>query len=79
MNFEFLADRTDAIPVVAKWYFDEWGYSVPGNSIQKTVKRISGKLNRDKAPLHMLAIENEKILGLLWLIFRRAAEMCQTA
>lgn len=67
MNFEFLADRQDAIPIVARWYFEEWGHKVPGNSIEQTIERISGKLNRDKAPLHILAIEDEKILGVAQL------------
>ena len=63
MNFQFLADRQDAIPIVAGWYFEEWGYKIPDNSIQQTIERISGKLNRDKAPLHILAVEDKKVLG----------------
>jgi GNAT superfamily N-acetyltransferase len=63
LNFQFLADRQDAIPIVAQWYFEEWGYQIPGNSVQQTIERINGKLNREKAPLHIVAIENEKVLG----------------
>jgi GNAT superfamily N-acetyltransferase len=63
LNFEFLIDRQDAIPIVAGWYFEEWGHKVLGNSILQTIERISGKLNRDKAPLHILAVEEEKVLG----------------
>jgi GNAT superfamily N-acetyltransferase len=67
MNFEFLADRRDAIPIVAKWYFEEWGYHVPGNSIEQTINRINGKLNYDKVPLPILAVEGKKILGVAQL------------
>lgn len=63
LNFQFLADRQDAIPIVAGWYFEAWGYKIPSNSIQQTIERISGKLNRDKAPLHILAVEDKKVLG----------------
>jgi GNAT superfamily N-acetyltransferase len=63
LNFEFLVDRQDVIPIVAGWYFEEWGHKVPGNSIPQTIERISGKLNRDKVPLHILAVEDEKVLG----------------
>jgi GNAT superfamily N-acetyltransferase len=63
LKFEFLADRKDTIPIVARWYFEEWGYNVPGNSIQQTIDRLNGKLNRDKAPLHVLAVEDGKVLG----------------
>jgi GNAT superfamily N-acetyltransferase len=63
LNFEFLVDRQDAIPIVAGWYFEEWGHKIPGNSIPQTIERISGKLNCEKAPLHILAVEDEKVLG----------------
>lgn len=52
---------------MAGWYFEEWGHKIPDNSIQKTIERISGKLNRDRVPLHILAIENEKVLGVAQL------------
>ncbi len=67
MNFEFIADRQDAIPIVARWYFEEWGQNVPGNSIEQTIDRINGKLDRHKLPLLILAIEDEKILGVAQL------------
>ena len=66
-NFEFLVDRQDAIPQVAKWYFEEWGYNVPGNSIQKSIDRIAGKVNREHPPLHILAMEDQKVLGVAQL------------
>jgi GNAT superfamily N-acetyltransferase len=67
LKFEFLVDRQSAIPIVANWYFAEWGHSVPGNSIAKTIDRIEGKLNRDRVPLHILVIEDEKVLGVAQL------------
>ena len=63
MKFEFLADRQDAIPIVAGWYFEEWGCNIPGNSLEQTIDRLNEKLNRDKLPLPILAVEAEKILG----------------
>ena len=63
MDFCLLADRTDALPLIARWYFGEWGHEQEGNSLQKTCERIRGKLNRDKAPLHVLAVEGEQVLG----------------
>ena len=62
LTFVFLADRPDAIPTVAEWDYEEWG-KVPGNSVQKTIKRINGKLNRDKPPLYILAISEDRVLG----------------
>jgi GNAT superfamily N-acetyltransferase len=67
LNFEFLVDRQEAIPIVARWYFDEWGHNNPSNSIPQTIERISGKLNRDRTPLHLLAMEDEQVLGVAQL------------
>jgi GNAT superfamily N-acetyltransferase len=63
LKFELLADRQDAIPIVARWYFEEWGSYVPYNSIEQTIDRISEKLNREELPVHILAVEEEQVLG----------------
>lgn len=67
--FVFLVNRQDAIPIVAKWYYEEWG-KIPGNSIQQTIERIKGKLNRDRPPFHILAIHQEKVVGVAQLKIR---------
>jgi GNAT superfamily N-acetyltransferase len=60
--FAFLADRADAIPTVATWYYETWG-NLPGNSVQKTIERIHTKLNRGKPPCHILAISDNHVVG----------------
>jgi GNAT superfamily N-acetyltransferase len=62
-----MADRQDAIPMVAKWYFEEWGKNVPGNSIKQTIERINRKLDHHKLPLLILATEDEEVLGVAQL------------
>lgn len=62
LAFVFLADRQAAIPTVAEWYYEEWG-KVPGNSVEKTIERIKGKLNHNKPPFHILAVSGDKVLG----------------
>jgi GNAT superfamily N-acetyltransferase len=66
LTFAFLADRQDAIVTVAQWYYNEWG-KVPGNSVEQTIERIKGKLNRDNPPLHILAISTGRVLGVAQL------------
>ena len=63
MHFELLADRPQDVPVIARWCFDEWGHSIAGNTFEQTCERISRKLNRDTAPLHVLAIEDGRPIG----------------
>ncbi len=28
MEFKFLSDSPEFIPLIAQWYFDEWGHAV---------------------------------------------------
>lgn len=70
MELKYLADIESAISTIAQWYYDEWGHNDPNNSLEKTCERIRGKLNRDKVPLHIVAVEDEKVLGVAQLKYR---------
>lgn len=69
MNFVYLADRPDAIPTIAEWYFNQWGYLQDVSSIEKTIQLLHQYLNRDKIPLILLAVENDEIVGAVQLKF----------
>jgi len=58
LEFAYLADRVDAVPVVARWYFDEWGDLRPGDSLSRTQDRLREFMNRDAIPCLLLAIED---------------------
>jgi GNAT superfamily N-acetyltransferase len=70
MNFVFLSDRPSALPLVASWYFQQWGHRTVGNSIETIARRLQGSLNRDKPPLLVLAVEQDEILGVAELKIR---------
>lgn len=63
MDIELLADRPESIPTIARWYFHEWGHVDDSNGYEKTCTHIQGMLNRDHAPLHVLAVEDGRVLG----------------
>jgi len=63
VEFQFLADRPDAIPVVARWYFDEWGHLSEGDSLERPCERLGDYLNRDAIPFTLLAVAGEDVLG----------------
>ena len=62
-QFELIADRVEAIPVVARWHFEQWGHMVPDSSFEKTCETISQSCNRDQAPLMVLAVEDNRVVG----------------
>jgi hypothetical protein len=70
ISFGLLADYPHFIPEIAGWYFNQWGYEVPGNSLQKTVERIHAELNRGKIPLHLVAIDSSTLAGVAQLKIR---------
>ncbi len=70
MELEFLADNENAIPILANWYFSEWGYVEKGNTLDKVTDKLYGYLNTDKIPLIILAIEEGEILGAAQLRYR---------
>jgi GNAT superfamily N-acetyltransferase len=70
MNFKLLADSEDAIPTIARWYFDEWGHLDEGSSVEKFRYKLGKALNRDRVPLVVLAVESDVIIGVTELKFR---------
>ncbi len=70
VEFQFLSDNQKAIPILAKWYFDEWGYLQSENSLAKVTKKLHSFLNIDKIPLIVLASKQGEILGAAQLKYR---------
>jgi len=70
MKLEYLSNRRDSIPVVAKWYFDTWGYLMPHENENEVQRALEAYLNTDKIPLMLLATEESNILGVAQLKLR---------
>lgn len=70
MKLDFLANHEKYIPVLADWYFKEWGNLVDGSSVSSIASKLNDYLNTDKVPLIVLAIENNELLGAVQLKFR---------
>jgi len=70
MKFEYLADHQKAMPIIAKWYFKEWGHRAEEGSAKEFSLNLQKYLNRDKIPLMVLAIDSEKIIGAAQIKYR---------
>lgn len=56
------------VSVVAHWYFEEWGRTQKDNSYEKTLAKVQSQMNKDRIPLHILAVEDDgHILGVAQL------------
>ena len=70
MELVLLADHQEAVPVVARWYYDEWGHQVPGSSYATTCDGLRGKLNRDRPPVPIIAVNGRTPIGAAQLKIR---------
>jgi GNAT superfamily N-acetyltransferase len=75
VEFAFLADRVDAVPVIARWYFEQWGHLVEGDSVERTRERIEGYMNRDEIPFILVATSDDDLVGAAQLRYREMPQM----
>ena len=62
-KIKYLADCLDAVPILAQWLFNEWGYRSPDGTVQGMMDNPSRRLNRDGLPIALVAVEKGKPLG----------------
>lgn len=70
MKFEFLADRPEAVNLVAGWYFGEWGRFSQNSSVERVAKKISQSMNKTTPPLLLLVTDRDAIVGAVELKYR---------
>ncbi len=63
MRIEYLADYTEHIPTLAKWFHDEWGYLAPGRSLAEQMERVRMKANRGTMPMAFIALDGDTPIG----------------
>ena len=57
-QYIYLADQPDLLPILADWFYDEWGCGDP-NSSPESMRRILGEyLNRDQFPLTIILLRD---------------------
>ena len=70
MEIEYLADRPDAIDLVACWYVEEWGGSNSRLTLESVSRSLTSSMNRDSLPLMLLAVEQKRVVGAVELKIR---------
>ena len=75
IELAFLADRQDAIPRIAQWYFNAWGHLIPDETPKRSVERLAEFLNRDRIPFILVATCDGEIAGAAQLKFREMAKL----
>ena len=55
----FLADRPDLIPLLASWFYNEWGANDPHLSLETFAENLRGRLHRDQIPLALVLLRDD--------------------
>ncbi len=63
VGFELLADNIQAAKLVARWYYDQWLSKQPNVRLENVEKKLAGAINREKAPLIVLASQSGDYVG----------------
>lgn len=70
MEFVLLADYPEYSKQIAQWYFDEWDSKILGVPLEKVIKKVSAFTSTNGAPMLILAMKNDTLVGAAELKFR---------
>ena len=62
-RIELLADHPDLIPLLADWFYKEWGGRRPEDTLEKFTDRLRNRMNRDRLPLALVSFLEEEPIG----------------
>lgn len=76
MDISLLADHPQHVPLIAKWYLSEWGHMMKEEDANLSFleQKIRLGLNRDEVPMCILAHQNNELMGVAELKFRKLTE-----
>lgn len=71
MKIATLADHPEAVPVIAQWYFNQWGHEIPGLTLDTLISKVREKArNRIDFPLAITLHEGDELVAVAELKFR---------
>ncbi len=59
----YLADHPDAVPDVARWWFEQWGPTSPGGSLEEMTDKLRSTLDDDELPVTIIAMIDGEVVG----------------
>ena len=59
-RFVYLADQPALLPILADWFYAEWGHQDPQSSPETMRKALAGCLNKDRIPLTIVQLRDSQ-------------------
>ena len=69
-----LSECPEAAPTVARWYFDEWGPLIDGETYEKSLAGLQAYMRDGQMPVLVVATDHGVALGAAQLKFHEMAE-----
>jgi GNAT superfamily N-acetyltransferase len=63
VTVEYLADRREFIPTVARWLHAEWGHLRPGETVEDRAARVERDCGHREAPTSFVALAGDELMG----------------
>lgn len=63
MKIEYLQEHIEWIPTLASWFHREWGVYHPGLDVDGIAERLRDRLNTDRLPLALVAVDQGEVIG----------------
>lgn len=63
MDIDYLADHKEVIPILARWFYEEWAYLHPGRTLADVEQIIGERTNTNRIPVALVAYENQELIG----------------
>lgn len=63
MNIEYLADHKDDIPILVRWFYEEWDYFYHDQTLEDIERLIGERTNKNKIPVAMVAYIGKELVG----------------
>jgi GNAT superfamily N-acetyltransferase len=63
VTVEYLADRREFIPTVARWHHTEWGHLRPGETVEDRAVRVERDCGHREIPTTFVAAAGHQCLG----------------
>lgn len=67
IEFKLLAEVPDALPTIAEWLYNEWGYKSTPSSPLMIQQRLRAKMSLYEIPVHIVALDNNRPVGFIAL------------
>jgi GNAT superfamily N-acetyltransferase len=67
-QIEYLADRLDAIPALARSHHAEWAAITPNSTVSDRIVRFQARARRGAIPTGFVAVVNGSVVGLACLV-----------